>query len=264
MNPEASAQLLDGLTEVAERASTAILAVDRGALAERSKLDGSPVTAADRAAHAAIVPELARLLPSVPIVSEEAEKVPTTLGGSYLLVDPLDGTKELLAGCDEFTVNLALIREGHPVLGVVAAPALGYLWRGIVGHGAERLRFGESPVAIHSRAPSANLVAAVSRSHLDPATDAFLARQHKVERVACGSALKFCRLAEGAADLYPRLAPTHEWDIAAGHAVLEAAGGAVTTPSGDPLTYGREGFRIPAFIAWGDPRLIRQKAVLQS
>ena len=264
MNPDASAPLLDGLTEIAERASAALLAVDRSALAERSKSDGSPVTAADQAAQAAILPELARLLPGMPIVSEEAERMPTTPGQSYLLVDPLDGTKELLAGRDEFTVNLALVRGGSPVLGVVAAPALGLAWRGIVGRGAERLRFGEAPVAIHSRSQSATLIAAVSRSHLDPATDAFLARQSGVERIACGSALKFCRLAEGAADLYPRLAPTHEWDIAAGHAVLAAAGGAVTTPSGDPLTYGREGFRIPAFIAWGNPGLIRQKAVLQS
>ena len=264
MSPDASARLLDDLTAIAARAGAAILAVDRSALAERSKSDGSPVTAADQAAQAAILPELVRLLPEVLIVSEEAEKTPPKPGESYLLVDPLDGTKELLAGCDEFTVNLALVRDERPLLGVVAAPALGLIWRGIVGRGAERLRFGETPVAIHSRMQRAPLVAAVSRSHLDPATDAFLARQPQVERIACGSALKFCRLAEGAADLYPRLAPTYEWDIAAGHAVLAAAGGAVTTPSGDPLTYGREGFRVPAFIAWGDPRTIAQKAVLQS
>jgi 3'(2'), 5'-bisphosphate nucleotidase len=263
MSPDASVRLLDGLTRIAARAGAAILAVDRSALGERRKPDGSPVTVADQAAQAAILPDLVRLLPDIPIVSEEAEKAPKP-GESYLLVDPLDGTKELLAGCDEFTVNLALVRDGRAVLGVVAAPALGLFWRGIVGHGAERLRFGETPVAIHSRKQSSPLVAAVSRSHLDPATDAFLARQPRIERVACGSALKFCRLAEGAADLYPRLAPTHEWDIAAGHAVLVAAGGAVTTPSGDPLTYGREDFRIPAFIAWGDPRAISEKAVLQS
>jgi 3'(2'), 5'-bisphosphate nucleotidase len=264
MNSDASARLLDGLTAIATRASAAILAIDRSALGERSKADGSPVTAADQAAQAVILPELVRLMPGTPIVSEEAEKAPLRPGESYLLVDPIDGTKELLAGCNEFTVNLALVRDGLPVLGVVAAPALGVVWRGIVGHGAERLRFDEAPVAIHSRMRHVPLIAAVSRSHPDPATDAFLARQPEVERVACGSALKFCRLAEGAADIYPRLAPTHEWDIAAGHALLAAAGGAVTTPSGDPLTYGREGFRIPAFIAWGDPRAISRKAVLQS
>ena len=267
MDPDACAQLLDRLSAIAARAAAAILAVDRAALAARSKPDGSPVTAADKAAQDVILPELAGLLPAMPIVSEEAEQAQPAPGKSYLLVDPLDGTKELLAGRDEFTVNLALVQDGRPLLGVIAAPALGLLWRGVVGRGAERLQLGPrpgGPVAIRSRVPGAAMVAAVSRSHLDPATETFLARQPRLERLICGSSLKFCRLAEGGADLYPRLAPTFEWDVAAGHAVLAAAGGTVTTPAGDLLTYGREEFRIPAFIAWGHPRGPAQKAVLQS
>lgn len=258
----ADARLLDELTAIASRAGAAILAIAPSALARRDKPDRSPVTAADEAAQAVILDGLGQLLPGVPVVSEEAaeQAAPTALTANFILVDPLDGTRELLAGRDEFTVNIAIISNGRPVVGVIAAPARGLLWRGIVGAGAERLALvpGAGPQAararnaIHTRARPANsLIALVSRSHLDPSTEAYLARLKLAERIGCGSALKFCLLAEGVADLYPRLAPTSEWDVAAGHAVLAAAGGEVTTPDGGPLSYGQPGFRIPAFIAWG-------------
>ena len=147
------------------------------------------------------------------------------------MVDPLDGTRELLAGRDEFTVNIALMDAGQPRLGVIAAPALGLLWRGIIGIGAERLTMtpdggtliARDPKPIRSRTrPGKGAIAIVSRSHLDPDTEAYLARLQPTEKIQCGSALKFCRLAEGAADVYPRLSPTSEWDVGAGHALLRA------------------------------------------
>jgi 3'(2'), 5'-bisphosphate nucleotidase len=259
-------RLLDELTTIVSAAAAAILAVRAGSLAPRTKSDRTPVTAADEAAEAVILEALARLLPGMCIVSEEAagRACPDRLPDSFVLVDPLDGTRELVAGRDEFTINIAIVRGGYPRLGIVAAPAQGLLWRGIEGRGAERLRLSPGAPASAAqarnairtrRAPDTGLVAAVSRSHLDPRTEALLARLPVAGRHACGSAVKFCQLAEGSADVYPRLSPTCEWDVAAGHAVLAAAGGLVTTAAGAPLSYGRvaEGFRVPAFIAWGDP-----------
>jgi 3'(2'), 5'-bisphosphate nucleotidase len=200
------------------------------------------------------------------VVSEEAagRALPARIPDSFVLVDPLDGTRELVAGREEFTINLAIVDGERPRLGIVAAPAQGLLWRGIEGRGAERLRLSPGAPAhaaqarsvVRTRpAPRAGLVAAVSRSHLDPQTEALLARLPIADRYVCGSAVKFCQIAEGIADVYPRLSPTCEWDVAAGHAVLAAAGGVVTTPEGAPLRYGRiaENFRVPAFVAWGDP-----------
>jgi 3'(2'), 5'-bisphosphate nucleotidase len=199
----------------------------------------------------------------VPVVSEEERAAPPAAHEAFILVDPLDGTREFLAGRDEFTVNIALVRAGKPVLGIVAAPALGLVWRGVAGAGAERLHLaaGAAPHAaserhpIHTRRrPSEGFVASVSRSHFDAATDAFLGRLPIVARTPCGSSLKFARIAEGNVDLYARLARTCEWDVAAGHAVLAAAGGCVTAPDGADLTYGRTpDFHISGFIAWGDP-----------
>jgi 3'(2'), 5'-bisphosphate nucleotidase len=255
-----NAELLDQLTLIAARAAAAILAVPRDALNRRDKADASPVTAADEAAERLIRDSLAALRPDIPIVSEETtgNRTVAGLGDCFFLVDPLDGTREFLAGLDEFTVNIALIEDHTPTLGVVAAPARGLLWRGQVGHGAERLAMAHGasskPTAIHSRAcPAAGARVLVSRSHLDPATDAYLDRLPQAERVACGSSLKFCLLAEGSADLYPRLGPVSEWDIAAGHAVLAAAGGGVRRPDGSALRYGHSEFRVAGFIASGGP-----------
>jgi 3'(2'), 5'-bisphosphate nucleotidase len=262
----ADGALLDRLTTIVSAAAAAILEVRAGSLDARTKADSSPVTAADHAAEAVILAGLAHELPGVPVVSEEAagQAPPAHLPDTFIVVDPLDGTREFIAGRDEFTVNVAIVRGGRPVLGIVAAPALAMLWRGAEAMPAERLRLSpgapasaaQERTAIRCRAlPNGGLVAAVSRSHLDAQTEAFLARLRHVDEIVSGSALKFCRVAEGMADLYPRLAPTCEWDVAAGHAVVAAAGGMITTPEGAPLPYGRiaEQFRIPAFIAWGDP-----------
>jgi 3'(2'), 5'-bisphosphate nucleotidase len=259
-------RLLDELTSIVSTAAAAILAARARALDVRTKADRSPVTAADHAAEAVILEGLARVLPGVSVVSEEAASrtLPAGLPETFVLVDPLDGTRELVAGRDEFTVNVAVVSGGRPRLGIVAAPAQGILWRGIEHRGAERLRLAPGApagaarerAAIRTRSPSrGGLVAVVSRSHLDAETEAFLARLPIAERLASGSAIKFCQLAEGAADVYPRLSTTCEWDVAAGHALLAAAGGVVTTPEASALTYGQiaSNFRIPAFVAWGDP-----------
>lgn len=266
----ADLRLAEHLTEIAVAASVAILAVDFRDAGTRRKADDSPVSRADESAHMAIAEGLGRLVPGIPVISEEAvvEWQGRTPPREFILVDPLDGTVEFLAGRLEYTVNIALVRDGTPVVGLVAAPALGLIWRGAVGHGAERLRFTAGmPGApkradpIHTRPwPADERVAAVSRSHFDPASEAFLQRVAPVRPLACGSALKFCRLAEGAIDIYPRLAPTSEWDVAAGHAIVVAAGGALVAPDGGELRYGgmRDGFRVPGFTAWGDPAAARR------
>jgi 3'(2'), 5'-bisphosphate nucleotidase len=257
----ADVRLAEQLTAVIVKAAAAIRAFDHRGIASRVKSDRSRVTAADEESEAIILGELRNLVGDTPVVSEESTcarpAVPT-----FFLVDPLDGTAEFLAGRDEYTVNIALVRNAIPAVGLIAAPALGIVWRGVVGHGAERLTFSADyaalreavPVRARPRSFARRVSAAVSRSHYDAASAAFLRRFAPVDEVMCGSALKFARIAEGAADIYPRLAPTCEWDVAAGHALVAAAGGQVTTPEGKPLTYGHsEDFRIPGFVAWGDP-----------
>lgn len=260
-----TAQLIDSLITIVSEANAAIMKVRGGDIGVRTKEDNSPITLADEASDAIIQAGLARLLPEVPVVSEESASSAArpAAGAEFLLVDPLDGTKEFISGNDEFTVNIALIQDGRPVLGVVGAPAQGVIWWGIVGQGAERLELSPGAPASEARNrrsirarswPSDLVIAMVSRSHLDPKSEALLARLPKVDRAGCGSSVKFCRLAEGTADIYPRLAPTSEWDIAAGHAVLTAAGGSVTAPDGQPLAYGAnpDGFLVPQFLALGD------------
>jgi 3'(2'), 5'-bisphosphate nucleotidase len=256
------AELLDGLTLIASRAAAAILAVPRLDLNRRDKPDASPVTAADDASETVILAGLARLLPGIPVVSEEStgNRPFDGLGKRFAIVDPLDGTREFLADLDEYVVNIAIVENETPVVGVVAAPARGLIWRGYAGHGAERLALapGAAPnaarerVAIRTRPCRSTPRVLVSRSHLDAATDAYVDRLPHPEKIACGSALKFCLLAEGSADLYPRLGPTSEWDIAAGHAVLVAAGGDLRKPDGSALRYGQGSFRIAGFIASGE------------
>jgi len=259
--PAQAAQLLDDLTAIVARACAEIAAVSPSTAAQRKKADQSPVTAADEASEAMILHGAGRLLPAIPVISEEsADADQRPLDGSFLIVDPLDGTREFLAGRDEFTVNLAIITRGAPIAGIIAAPKRGQIWRGIAGVKAERLRLTNSgvdqPQAIRTRRwPRQGAVAAISRSHFDANTDAFLASLGSPARYTSGSAIKFCRVAEGDADVYPRLATTCEWDVAAGHALIVAAGGVVTDGKGLPLAYGRaaDNFRVPAFIAWGDP-----------
>ncbi|WP_024576187.1 MULTISPECIES: 3'(2'),5'-bisphosphate nucleotidase CysQ [unclassified Afipia] len=266
---DAAALLMEPLTDIVVAAGAAILGVSRSTMQVTGKSDGSPVTEADMAAHHIIAEGLNRLVPDVPALSEErTDLAARPYKNSFFLVDPLDGTKEFVAGRDEFTVNVALITNGSPVLGIIAAPALGLVWRGIVGRGAERLMMtkdgkARSAQPIHTRphpGPRTAWIVAVSRSHGDKRTEAFIAARPGAIRQALGSAVKFGRIAEGGADIYPRLSPTSEWDVAAGHAVVTAAGGLITDSKGAALCFGeaREDFLVPEFIAWGDPAAVDQ------
>ena len=259
LDAAACADLMDELTSIVAHAAETILdlAIKAGV---RSKADGSPVTAADEAAEAIICDGLMRLAPDVPVISEEhaaREKPKPIAGGSYFLVDPLDGTREFIAGSVEYTINIALMTDRAPLLGIICAPEFGTFWRGVVGRGADRIsltRSTKAPIPIHTRPrPASEAIVMVSRSHLETRTKSYVDGLPGSKLVQSGSSIKFCRLAEGAADLYPRLAPTHDWDIAAGHAILKAAGGSVTAPDGAPLVYGSNDLLIPAFLAWGDP-----------
>lgn len=226
------------------------------------KSDGSPVSEADGLAERIICARLREVIPDVPIIAEESFDAsrPETAPARFLLVDPLDGTKEFINRRDEFTVNIALVEQGRPVVGCVYAPALGRVYLGGDTAAKAELRPGrqigaqDRLVAITtSDYPAEGLRAVASRSHLDPETEALLARLPVRERCSAGSSLKFCVVAAGEADVYPRLAPTMEWDTAAGHAVLLAAGGCVIAKDGSPLRYGKvdAGFRNDRFIAWG-------------
>lgn len=256
------ARLLPQLTAIAIEAGCRILEVRNRPHDVTAKADGTPLTEADLAAEEVIAAGLAAAAPAIPVLSEEAAERPAfDPEGAFLLVDPLDGTREFIGPTGEFTVNIALIVGGRAVCGVVHAPALGRIWRGAVGHGAEAARFDVDaepasvawkPSVVRAR-PAEGLTAVASRSHLDAETEAFLARLSVAEHRSIGSSLKFCLVADGEADIYPRFGPTMEWDTAAGHAVLEAAGGHVARPDGGPFTYGKAaaGFRNGPFIAWG-------------
>lgn len=260
---DAAAALLEPLTDLVIRAGAAILAVNRSAMQVDGKSDGSPVTEADLAADRIIADGLARLVPHLPSLSEErVDLARLPYQGSFFLIDPLDGTKEFVAGRNEFTVNLALVTDGAPLLGIVGAPALGLIWRGIVGRGAERLTMRDAaapriePIRTRPCPPRGTpWTVAVSRSHGDQRTEAFIAERPGAVRAVLGSAVKFGRVAEGGVDIYPRLSPTCEWDVAAGHAVITAAGGKITDSKGAALHFGSgaKDFIVPEFIAWGDP-----------
>ncbi|HTY93515.1 MAG TPA: 3'(2'),5'-bisphosphate nucleotidase CysQ, partial [Steroidobacteraceae bacterium] len=221
----------------------------------------SPVTAADQLAEEIILRHLAAHAPGIPVVAEEqvAAGVVPVVSGEFFLVDPLDGTKEFVHRRGDFTVNIALIRDAAPVLGVVYAPATGQLFVGHVGGaGAARATLDpRAPVAaaltpIRVRTPpDAGVTVVASRSHRTPQTDAYLAAYRVTDLVSVGSSLKFCLVAAADADLYPRLGPTMEWDTAAGQAVLVAAGGRVLGPDAQPLRYGKPQFRNPWFVASG-------------
>ncbi|MDW8479371.1 MAG: 3'(2'),5'-bisphosphate nucleotidase CysQ [Xanthomonadales bacterium] len=244
------------LLAIAEAAGRAILAVYEGDFAVERKADDSPLTQADLAAHRVILAGLAELEPAIPVLSEESAAVPWRERAAWrrlFLVDPLDGTREFVKRNGEFTVNLALIEDGRPVLGVVHAPALGLGMIGEPGRGAH-LREGEGWRRLATRAAPPEPVVAGSRSHRDPLEHQMLARIGPHRRLPLGSSLKLCRIAEGVVDLYLRQGPTSEWDTAAGQAIVEAAGGAVVDLAGEPLRYNRrESLRNPPFLACGDP-----------
>ena len=253
--------LIDALLAAAVVAGRATLEIYRADFTVTQKADRSPVTAADHASEKIVLEHLARLAPGVPVVAEEsvaAGSIPQ-VREEFFLVDPLDGTKEFIHRRGDFTVNIALIRNGAPALGVVYAPVGGMLYAGNVG-AAHAFRCSQPSdaatpgprEALHVRpVPAAGITAVVSRSHSTPETDAYLRHYTVSNRVSVGSSLKFCLVAAGEADLYPRLGPTMEWDTAAGHAVLAAAGGKVLAPGGRPLAYGKPDFRNSYFIASG-------------
>ena len=247
--------LRDALLPLARAAGDAILAVYATDFAVRGKADASPVTEADERAEAVILAGLARLTPDIPVVAEEAVaagRIPR-VGERFWLVDPLDGTKEFINRNGEFTVNIALIEDGRPVLGVVFAPALDRLFAGAAGAGAFVEDCGARRAIACRKVPAAGLTVVASRSHGDAAAlEAFLAGRRVASQTNAGSSLKLCLVACGEADVYPRLGRTMEWDIAAGDAVLRAAGGRVCTLDDTPLGYGKPDFANPHFAAWGD------------
>jgi 3'(2'), 5'-bisphosphate nucleotidase len=254
MNP---VDLLPGVLKLVGEAGAAIMAVYATAHGVEYKADDSPITLADRAAHAILSRGLARLAPAIPVLSEESEATHAHAVRSQWrelwLVDPLDGTREFISRNGEFTVNVALIRDHRPVLGVVSAPALGVTYYAAAGHGAFRRSADAPPEPITVRPAGSPLVIVGSRSHRGDTLDAMLARIGPHELKPMGSALKFCLVAEGSADFYPRLGPTSEWDTAAAQAVLEVAGGAVIRLDGQPLEYNaRETILNPEFLAFGD------------
>lgn len=257
MAPLEARATLDALRPLAIAAGDVILKHFEGEIAVESKADASPVTAADRDAEAVILPGLRALTPEVPIVSEEAHaagEAPESVGRRFWLVDPLDGTREFIQRRPDFTVNIALIEDGTPRLGVVYAPARGDLFAGaepgLAVHWS--VATGEQPIAARA-VPAVGAVGVISRSHRGDAAqmDAFLAAHAVTESISVGSSLKFCEVARGRADFYPRFGETSEWDTAAGHAVLLAAGGRVTLIDGAPLTYGKPRFLNPFFVASG-------------
>jgi 3'(2'), 5'-bisphosphate nucleotidase len=252
--------LREGAITLARDAAAAILGIYDSSFAVEHKADASPLTAADLAAHRILVEGLERLTPDIPVLSEEAAEDATwnvRAGWRRLwLVDPLDGTREFVKRNGEFSVNLALVEDGDVVFGVVQAPVGGELWHATRGIGAFR-REGERDVPLQSRRPAhAPLRVAASRSHRDGRTEAFIGKLGDIEPVSLGSSLKFCRLADGRLDAYPRFGPTSEWDTAAGQCILEAAGGMVVDPKGRPLRYNqRETLLNGDFLALGDPAL---------
>ena len=257
----ALSHLFAPVADLAASAGARILEIAAKCEAPRTKADKSPVTAADEIAESILIEGLAKIFPGIPVIAEESvsRQEPVSPASTYLLVDPIDGTREMIAGRAEYTVNVALVENHVPVFGVIYAPALemfyvggdGAAWRAALAPGARLDRDRLS--LIHTRPRSARLVALVSRSHPDPKSEQYLADFPVEKKIPLGSSLKFARLAEGEADLYARLGTVNEWDIAAGHALLAAAGGAVTAPDGGALAYGARGndFRVNGFVAWG-------------
>lgn len=248
------ADLLPKVLAIAESASDAVLAIYQTDFAVDFKDDKSPITAADIASHKIIVSGLAALTPDIPVLSEEGAQMPWSerqQWARFWLIDPIDGTRDFTQRTGEFTVNIALIEHGEPVLGVVTAPALGEAFWGARGEGAHKRERNGVSHAIQVATPGHVQRVVASKNHLNSVTRAFIEQLGEHELVQAGSSLKFCRIAEGRADIYPRLGPTSEWDTGAAHAVLLAAGGSIRTLEGEPLRYGKEDVLNPFFVAAG-------------
>jgi 3'(2'), 5'-bisphosphate nucleotidase len=241
------------LTHLAKDAGKLIMHYREQGVGVVHKADCSPVTIADKEADKLITAGLLTHFPHIPIISEEAETQQSIVGAeAFWLVDPLDGTKNFVRGGKGFTVNIGLIEHGCPVAGVIYIPAQGVLYYGAVNHGAFRQRDGSDVESIAVRdVPDSGRVAAISHDHAVSETQEILSAYRVIETVSASSSQKFCRVAEGSADIYPRLGPTMEWDTAAGHAILLAAGGSMTQPDGQPFMYGKQGFLNGGFIALG-------------
>lgn len=253
---ETSNEVGEALAEICEAAAALILPLWRSGLTVVHKADESPVTEADRRGEALILEHLARRFPDVPVISEEDASefgTPDAIGPRFFLVDPLDGTKAFVRGDTHFTVNIGLIENGRAVAGAVVAPPTGEAWFTAGGRAMKRVRGGAAqPVRVRPW-PEGEAVCLISHTMKEETIQALADRYGFDKREAMDSSIKLCRIAEGAADIYPRHGPTMEWDIAAGHAVLEAAGGRLTTPEGEPFLYGKasEGFRNGWFVARG-------------
>jgi 3'(2'), 5'-bisphosphate nucleotidase len=247
-------RLIDALAPAVREAGALIERIRAAGVVARDKADASPVTEADEAAERLLTAAIAAADPGTVIVGEEASAAghQPEPSARFWLIDPLDGTRDFIAGGPDYSVNVALIDGGVPVLGLVLAPRDGTLWAGTSGVGAFREREGRRE-AIATRALGTRPVVVTSRSHLDDATRAYAAAIPNADTRPSGSSLKFCLLAEGSADVYPRFGPTREWDTAAGDAVLRAAGGTTRHPEGHPFAYGKPGFLNGAFLALGDP-----------
>lgn len=247
-------ELLELVAGLARRAAAAIEAVKRAGFAVERKTDESPVTEADRIAEALIVEALREATPGWPVVAEEevAAGIETAAARRFWLVDPLDGTRDFARGRSEYAVCIGLVEQGRAILGAIALPATGEVFGGLLGAGAWKEDAApRRPIRVRA-VPAAGLTVLASRTYADdPRMAPFLAGRPIAERRAVSSALKFCRVAEGVADLYPRFGGTMEWDTAAGQAIVEAAGGAVTTVAGAPLRYGKPGWRNPDFVCHG-------------
>lgn len=249
-----SSILADVIT-IADEASAKVLHIYQSDFKVSYKADESPITAADVASHQSIANGLRKLSPDIPILSEEAAQAPWAERKHwrrFWLIDPIDGTKEFTQRSDEFTVNIALIENGEPVMGVVTAPALKEAFWGIKGEGAYKRDHTGQVHSIHVAERQNTKRVVASKSHLNDETRAFIEALGAHEIVQAGSSLKFCRIAEGQADIYPRMGPTSEWDTGAAHAVLLAAGGDVRREDGVPLRYGKEDVLNPRFIAAGE------------
>ncbi|MBV9993982.1 MAG: 3'(2'),5'-bisphosphate nucleotidase CysQ [Caulobacteraceae bacterium] len=256
MTQFAAADIGADLAEIVAEAAALILPLWRTALEVTAKSDNSPVTEADRRGETLILERLALRFPGTPVVSEEHASefgTPDAIGPDFFLVDPLDGTKAFVRGDPHFTVNIGLIQSGRPTAGAVAAPASGEVWFTAPG-GALKRHGGGGAERVRPRPwPEGQALALISHTMKEEAADKLAAEYSFHRREPMDSSIKFCRIAEGAADIYPRHGPTMEWDTAAGHAVLVAAGGLVTTPEGAPLLYGKtdQGFRNGFFVARG-------------
>jgi 3'(2'),5'-bisphosphate nucleotidase len=252
LSPSIDDSRLHAFCALAEEAGAILMRYWRGTHDITLKADESPVTQADIEADRLITEGLKRLWPDVPLVSEEGSGRSVDAAAPFLLVDPLDGTKGFIRGGRNFTVNIALIEHTRPVLGVVFVPAQDVMYAGGRAYGAWRILRGRPAEAINTReAPEEGPHAILSHQHIPPETENFLRSVSVNERSSAASSIKFCKVAEGTADMYPRFGRTMEWDTAAGQAVLEAAGGRVTTMTGEPFLYGKPDFVNGDFIAWG-------------